>query len=277
MKLHPWNENFSWEKTERENYLILNEEQVSDFHEHGFVLLEDVLDLEFLSKVTEDLDAIESSMEDFLRTLPDERLTIAEADAIVFSIHAVTVSESAREFARHPVFAKICHDLVGDNVRLYWDQLVYKKPMKPRPFPWHQDNGYTFIEPQQYLTCWVPLVDATIENGCPWIAPGRHVNGTLAHTYVDPLGYQCFEEPEDAVPVPAPRGSVVIFSSLTPHATGPNTSDSVRKAYILQYAPAGAVMLKGEPHEGEATSQEDQSNEGRQFPVLMNGAPVVGT
>ena len=91
------------------------------------------------------------------------------------------------------------------------------------------------------------------------------------------MGYQCFEEPEDAVPVPAPRGSVVIFSSLTPHATGPNTSDSVRKSYILQYAPDGAVMLKGEPHEGEATSQEDQSNEGRQFPVLMNGVPVVGT
>ena len=126
MKLHPWNKNFSWEKTERENYLILNEEQVSDFHKHGFVLLEDVLDLEFLSKVTEDLDAIESSMEDFLRTLPDERLTIAEADAIVFSIHAVTVSEAAREFARHPVFAKIDSDK---------PIFVKKDSDKPKPKP----------------------------------------------------------------------------------------------------------------------------------------------
>jgi len=274
MKLHPWNTDFSWERNEREEYLILDDNQVNHFHEQGFVLLENALDLDLLTEVTNDLDAIESSMEDFLRTLPDERLSIAEADAIVFSIHAVAVSEAARKFAQHPVFGKICHDLVGDNVRLYWDQLVYKKPAKPRPFPWHQDNGYTFVEPQQYLTCWIPLVDATVENGCPWVAPGKHVHGTLAHSYVDPLGYQCFEEPEDAVPVPAARGSVVIFSSLTPHATGPNTSDSVRKAYILQYAPEGAMLHRGEPHVGPSTSQEVQSDQNRQFPVIIDGLPV---
>ena len=275
MELHPWNTDFSWERPERQEYLILNEGQVDQFHEQGFVLLENVLDLDLLAEVTNDLDAIESSMEKFLRTLPNERLSIAEADAIVFSIHAVTISEAARKFAQHPIFAKICHDLVGDNVRLYWDQLVYKKPMKPRPFPWHQDNGYTFVNPQQYLTCWVPLVDTTVENGCPWIAPKKHTYGTLAHSYVDPLGYQCFEEPEDALPVPAPRGSVVIFSSLTPHATGPNTSDSVRKAYILQYAPEGAMLLRGEPDAGSFTSQEVQSDDNRQFPVLINGSPVA--
>ncbi len=145
MRLHPWNKNFSWERPERQEYLIFDEEQVNHFHEQGFVLLENVFDLDLLAKVANDLDALESSMENFLRTLPNERLSIAEADAIVFSIHAVTVSEAAREFAQHPIFAKICHDLVGDNVRLYWDQLVYKKPMKPRPFPWHQDNGYTSL------------------------------------------------------------------------------------------------------------------------------------
>ena len=37
-------------------------------------------------------------------------------------------------------------------------------------------------------------------------------------------------------------GGIVVFSSLSPHLTGPNTSDAVRKAYILQYAPDGAVV-----------------------------------
>ena len=41
-------------------------------------------------------------------------------------------------------------------------------------FPWHQDNGYAFLEPQQYLTCWIALTDATRENGCPWVVPGLH-------------------------------------------------------------------------------------------------------
>ncbi|MEZ5248214.1 MAG: hypothetical protein R2713_03060 [Ilumatobacteraceae bacterium] len=47
-----------------------------------------------------------------------------------------------RQFASRPEFADLCHDLVGPDVRLYWDQAVYKKPEKPRRFPWHQDNGY---------------------------------------------------------------------------------------------------------------------------------------
>ena len=58
-------------------------------------------------------------------------------------------------------------------MRLYWDQAVYKKPDTAAPFPWHQDNGYAYVEPQQYLTCWIALTDATEDNGCPWVVPGR--------------------------------------------------------------------------------------------------------
>ncbi len=109
-------------------------------------------------------------------------------------------------------------------MRLYWEQAVYKEPEKPRSFPWHQDNGYTFIEPQQYLTCWVALTDATVENGCPWVIPGLHRLGTLEHWMTD-YGWECLHDPAGAVAVPAHAGDIVVFSSLTPHLTGPNTSD----------------------------------------------------
>src|SRR6202034_175456 len=78
-------------------------------------------------------------------------------------------------------------------LRLYWDQAVYKKPEYPKPFPWHQDNGYTYIEPQAYLTCWVALNDATLDNGCPWVIPGGHLRGTLAHR-ASKLGFVCRED-----------------------------------------------------------------------------------
>ena len=76
----------------------------------------------------------------------------------------------------------MCADLIGPDVRLYWDQAVYKKPGTESPFPWHQDNGYAFVEPQQYLTCWVALTDATEDNGCPWVVPGLHRRGALAQS-----------------------------------------------------------------------------------------------
>ena len=71
----------------------------------------------------------------------------------------VKTSPTLRAFAAHPFIKDVCHDLLGPSVRLYWDQSVYKKTAQMREFPWHQDNGYTFIEPQQYLTFWLPLVD----------------------------------------------------------------------------------------------------------------------
>ena len=36
-------------------------------------------------------------------------------------------------------------------------------------------------------------------------------------------------------------GDIVVFSSLTPHTTGPNLTGEVRKSYIVQFAPDGAA------------------------------------
>jgi ectoine hydroxylase-related dioxygenase (phytanoyl-CoA dioxygenase family) len=164
--------------------------------------------------------------------------------------------------------AEVAADLVGPDVRLYWDQAVYKKPESPKEFPWHQDNGYNFVEPQQYLTCWVPLVDATVENGCPWVVPGLHRLGTLEHWWTD-AGWQCIEDPSDAVPVEVNAGSIVVFSSLTPHRTGPNLSPAVRKAYIVQYAPDGAQSVRAD-ESGEIVRQP-HDDAARQFFVVRSG------
>ena len=159
---------------------------------------------------------------------------------------------------------------------MYHDQAVYKMTEKPRRFPWHQDNGYLFVEPQHYLTCWIALTDATIDNGCPQVVPGLHKEGTLAHYYVDTLGYECFEEPPtDPLVAEVKAGGAVFFSSLTPHLTGPNFTNSTRKAYIVQYASSGARVLEGNAEIGDATGSHAISDEPRGIAVLENGVPVV--
>ncbi len=65
----------------------------------------------------------------------------------------------------------------------------------------------------------------------------------------------------------------MVFSSLTPHLTGPNVTGEVRKAYILQYAPRGATVLRGDPS-GEPTARVPADDPDRQFPVLRDGEPV---
>ena len=75
-----------------------------------------------------------------------------------------------------------------------FSQAVYKKPAA-RPdgsnntaavsFPFHQDNGYGFVEPLQYLTAWVALTDATKSNGCPRVIPKLFRRGPLQHSWDD--------------------------------------------------------------------------------------------
>lgn len=268
--LHPWNTEFEW-TSPTGPFEVLTVEQAAAFDRDGFVVLPDVFDEATISRVRDEIDVYEAETEHALRQRDGGRMSIAESDAITFTTHLVTKSDTLRRFAAHPAFTGLCHDLVGPDANLYWDQAVYKKPEKPRRFPWHQDNGYAFVTPQQYLTCWVALNDATVANGCPQVAPGLHRAGTLQHRYVDPLGWECFEDPDDVATAEVGAGGIVVFSSLTPHLTGPNTTDAVRKAWILQYAPAGAEILRGDPAADTDPTAESADRPDRQFPVLRDG------
>ena len=244
----------------------ITDTQAESFNRRGFFVLDDALDAATVASAVQAIAPWEARIEESLRATPGRRMFIAEADGISFTIHLVKRSQVLRELAAAPVFADLCHDLIGPDVRLYWDQAVYKKPEYPKPFPWHQDNGYTYVEPQAYLTCWVALTDATEENGCPWVVQGGHLKGTLKH-HLTELGWVCRDtDGPEAIPAPARAGSIVVFSSLTPHRTGPNLTQSVRKAYILQYAPDGARIA-------ESNTPCDAPD--RQFFVLRHGRRVA--
>jgi ectoine hydroxylase-related dioxygenase (phytanoyl-CoA dioxygenase family) len=272
VSLHPWNEAFEWVDRSDEP-TTLRADQVRQFDEQGYVVVEDLVDAATLAAVVDEIDHFELETDAVLHGIEGGRMSIAETGAITFSVHLAKRSEVLRALTHQANVVGICRDLVGPDVNLYWDQAVYKKPEKPRRFPWHQDNGYAFVEPQQYLTVWLALTHATVDNGCPWVVPGLHRSGTLQHTYVDPLGFECLSEPEGAVAAPVRAGGAVVFSSLTPHLTGPNTTDAVRKAYILQYAPTGAEVLRGDPNAGPPERREPADAPDRQYPVLRGGAP----
>ncbi len=252
---HPRNGDFQW-RPSQPPYARLTEDQASRYDTDGFFLFENTFTEAEIDMVVDAIAPFEQAEEERLRKAGG-RIAISKADAITFTIHLAAKSEILKAFSRHPVFAGICRDTLGPGARLYWDQAVYKKPGNPEEFPWHQDNGYTFIEPQQYLTCWVALNDATLENGCPWVVPGLHREGTLAHE-VTPLGLRCLTEAPDALAIPARKGDIVVFSSLTPHRTGPNLTDHTRRAYILQYAPDGVLAYPRGASQGVPQNDPDR-------------------
>ncbi len=267
----PTNDAFEW-RSRKGPFRRISEAQARQYDELGFFVLEDAFDAATIAALVREIDPIEAMVEEVLRDKLGGRAFIARADEITFTTHLVTRSERARAFTKSQVFCDLTHDLLGPDVRLYWDQAVYKKPGTTDPFPWHQDNGYTFVLPQQYLTCWVALTDADEENGCPWVLPGRHREGTLPHQMTD-LGWRCVEgDPEDAIAAPVRAGGIVVFSSLTPHATGPNRSDRSRKSYIVQFAPDGAVISDPKVEAGRPVPCDSPD---RQYLILVDGRPVA--
>ena len=262
-EIHPDNNNFTW-SVPGGPYHYLSKNQVDHFDEQGFLVIEDAFDREYMRSISNLIDPFEEKVTEILRGFDEGKVFISRAEEITFSTHLVTQNEDLKEFSKNSVFSSICLDLIGNDVRLYWDQAVYKKPGTQDEFPWHQDNGYTFIEPQAYLTCWLALNDTDEKNGCPWVMPELHKLGTLKHETTE-LGFEIPLNSDKAIPLPLKSGSIAVFSSLTPHRTGPNTSEGIRKSYILQYAPDGAQRkISG-------SLSEPVNNKERQFFVVKDG------
>jgi phytanoyl-CoA hydroxylase len=260
---HRFNNGFTWKPVPRLGGLA-TAEQCDQFDRDGYVLIEGALDVDEVARVRDDIDEREATKNAWLRERDASIKDISAADAITFTELIVGKSDVLRAFATNDAYARLAADFVGPDVRIYWDQAVYKRPEPTREFPWHQDTGYTFTLPQHYLTCWTPLVDATVDNGCPWVLPGLHLDGTLKHWWTD-VGWRCVDEPPvEPVPVEAKVGDIICFSSLMPHRTGPNVTDEIRKAYILQYCAEGSTAFDPRP----------QNDDSRQFRVVRDGAPV---
>ena len=266
---HPWNTEFVW-TNHIDPLRRIASEQARAYDEQGFFVLQDAFDAHTLGALTEAIEPFDREVMDFLATRPDGRFSIAGTDTVSIALHPSVRSDVCRDFCASELMADLGHDLIGPDVRLYWDQAVYKRPHGAEPVLWHQDNGYTYIEPQAYLTVWVALTDATPDNGAVSVLPGVHRHGTAAHRNT-PIGFECCVDPEGAVQVPVRAGSAVVFSSLTPHATGHNRTDEIRKAYIVQYAADGAVALMGDPADGPPTGRVRQNDPNRQMPVMVDG------
>ena len=119
--------------------------------------------------------------------------------------------------------------------------------------PWHQDSGYFAAHCDNHLivTCWIPLVDATPENGCMQILPRTHRGKVVTHHTGGNAGFLVIRDedlpvdPRQAVSAPCPRGGVVFMSNRTPHCSTPNYSDHIRWSIDLRFQSVNAPSNVG--------------------------------
>jgi phytanoyl-CoA hydroxylase len=218
--------------------LELTDEQLKHYDEQGYIILEDLFSAEEMDHIRGVIDELDEESERALKAKGQDFINIA--GQINFNGNINFLRPELQQFIADRRFVDLTTTILGPDTKLYWDQSVYKRPEANKDFPWHQDNGYTPTLPEHYLTCWLALDDAKIENGCIWIQPGSHKQGFVPHVKTD-IGWVCYFGEEEGIPVPLKKGSMVAFHSLLFHRSKPNLSKTeTRKAYVIQYSEDGS-------------------------------------
>ncbi|MEO3974846.1 phytanoyl-CoA dioxygenase family protein [Streptomyces sp. CAU 1734] len=106
---------------------------------------------------------------------------------------------------------------------------------------WHQDLAVVTedADDTDLISAWIPLNEATAENGCLLVVPGSHRRGLVRHC--DTPAYQGIPDDvvgEHRVPLPVSPGDVIFLHPLIMHASLPNLSDGGRWSFDLRYSPA---------------------------------------
>lgn len=223
---------------------VIKAEQREQLDEHGYCVLEDVFTRAEMDALAEWIEALRARHEEEIRKQGGTQ-GISRAGEIQFTAFLAEQDPRIADFCRRPEMVAIATQLLGPDVDLYWNQSVFKQPEGDKEFPWHQDDGYTPVEPSPYLTLWLAVNDATPENGCISVLPGSHKRGLAPHEHT-PIGLVCYpnDAPDQGERVPLRAGSIAAFWSLTMHKSGPNRSRGVRKAYVVQYSKAGLRNLR---------------------------------
>ena len=136
-----------------------------------------------------------------------------------------------------------------------------------RATDWHQDMGVTLPEADQsqFITIWLAITDATIENGCLQVAPGYH-DEMLPHCTKSQVGLaDPFVPTSDITPLPVKAGGAVIFHPFTPHSSLPNTTDGFRWSFDLRYNVTGHATGRSHFPEFVARSRKQPQTELRDW------------
>ena len=146
----------------------------------------------------------------------------------------------------HRAVTRIATSLLGQEITAHGDYWV-RPNMATDPatkLEWHQDSHYYGggTAGFQVPTVWIPLVDVDEHNGCLQVLPGSHRQGRVAARHAESGQWTPAEEVErygQPRSVPMKSGDVLIFSHLTLHASGENSTDLVRWSIDLRYSPTG--------------------------------------
>jgi len=205
----------------------LNESQLKDYDDNGFVAPITILSSEEATKIKEEIEHIEKKW-------PDELVGLGRNN-----VHYIS-----------PVFDQVCHNskildavesIIGKNILVGGTTLFIKDPDKKGFVSWHQDAKYIGFEPYNWVTAWLAITDANEENGCMRMWAGSHKEKIKDHkdTY-DENNLLTRGQTIQNVPIEKTTfnilkaGQLSLHHPMIVHGSGPNKSNQRRIGFVIQ-------------------------------------------
>jgi hypothetical protein len=229
---------------------------VRQYREQGFFVVPSLFDAGVVTMLREECDRAVRLIEDAMDAAGSDRLGLNHRHRRYIVPLQYARSGRLPGFLFGEVLSALCLATLGPDAYLFLEQFVVKGADDGMHLGWHQDAGYLPFDPPPYVTGWIPLDDVDEHNGTIHVLPydragtPQRVPHLLDPATGDRVGYA---GSDPGVPVIAPAGSLVVFSSTLLHRSGENRSARPRRAYIVQYSarpildPDGAVRHFAEP------------------------------
>ena len=222
------------------NKPLITDDQRRQFTEEGYFIVENAVSEEHLQILRDSCDFLIEAMHEEMDRLGTDHIHISHRGRRYHIAKQYDRAPRLSEYIFSDLMSEVCKATIGDTAYLFYDQYVAKAAEQGISFSWHQDGGYLGFAHRPYVTIWAAVDDMTLENGTAYVMPYSTIGiRSLVEHIRDPetgdkVGY--FGR-EPGVPAVVPAGSLVVFSSLTFHRSGANTTDNMRRAYVTQYSP----------------------------------------
>jgi len=210
----------------------LNEKQVLDFEDNGYLIVRDAFgsrDIKLLKSWSEELSARPEE--------PGKHWVYHEKSKLDANIDLINRIENISPF--HSGFAELSEvlkaptaQLLGEDAVLFKEKINFKMP-GGEGFKPHQDSQAGWQDYADYFISVMVTIDAaTVQNGCLQLVAGHHHRGLFRMW--EPLTGSDMKDMK-FVPHPTRPGDLVFFDCYTPHASEANMSNQIRRLYFATY------------------------------------------
>lgn len=225
----------------------LSREQITSFHEMGFIKLAGVLSPETIERYAPTLTRLTLDQNPRKGQVLGEKDTYGKAFIQVGNLWLK--SHAAKEFVFSRRLARIAAELLGvRGIRLWHDQALYKEAGGGIT-PWHADQFYWPLATDRSITAWVPLQRTPPEMGpVAFAARSQHFTTgrdlAISDESEKAMAAQLESGGYGVVRQPFELGDVSFHLGWTYHRAEPNTTPTPRKVMTMIYMDQDMRLAK---------------------------------